>query len=279
MAYLSEEVHPQSIGLAMGLTIGGNGLGGMIGRIVAALIADALSWRYAIGAIGALGLLATFVFWRTLPPSRHFTPRPLRIAALLTTFWEQLRDPRLVPLYAEGFLVMGSFVTAYNYVTYHLLEPPYSLSHAVVGSIFVVYLVGIFSSGWIGSLAGRAGRARMLLLMLGLMLAGVGLTMLRPLPLVVVGIATLTFGFFAAHSVASAWVGLRATHAKAQAAALYLFFYYMGSSVAGSAGGVFWARGAWPGVVAFVAAMLVAGLLIALPLRRGPATAPAIVHG
>ena len=153
------------------------------------------------------------------------------------------------------------------------------MSHAVVGSIFVVYLVGIFSSGWIGSLAGRAGRARMLLLMLALMLAGVGLTMLRPLAFVVFGIATVTFGFFAAHSVASAWVGLRATHAKAQAAALYLFFYYMGSSVAGSAGGVFWARGAWPGVVGFVATMLVAGLLIALPLRRGPATAPAIAHG
>src|SRR4051812_22553426 len=83
MAYLSEEVHPQSIGLAMGLTIGGNGLGGMLGRLVASSLADALSWRYSIGAIGALGLVAAFVFWRALPPSRHFTPRPLRAGALV----------------------------------------------------------------------------------------------------------------------------------------------------------------------------------------------------
>src|SRR6185503_3465475 len=129
--------------------------------------------------------------------------------------------------------------------------------------------VGIFASAWIGSLAGRAGRARMLLLMVALMLVGIGLTLLRPLVFVIAGITTVTFGFFAAHSVASAWVGLRATHAKAQAAALYLFFYYMGSSVAGSVGGVFWTLRAWGGVAGFIAVMLVAALLIALPLRRG----------
>ena len=61
----------------MGLTIGGNGLGGMIGRIVASLITDALSWRYAIGAVGLLGLVATFVFfWPVImadTSSRSFT--------------------------------------------------------------------------------------------------------------------------------------------------------------------------------------------------------------
>ncbi len=279
MAYLSEEVHPQSIGLAMGLTIGGNGLGGMFGRLIASSLADVLSWRYSVGAIGALGLVAAFVFWRALPPSRHFTPRPLRALALTESLWAQLRDVRLVPLYAEGFLLSGSFVTTYNYVTYHLLAPPYSLSQTVVGAIFVVYPVGIVASAWIGALAGRAGRGRMLLSMLALMAVGVSLTLLLPLVWVVIGIATVTFGFFAGHSVASAWVGLRATHAKAQAAALYLFFYYMGSSVAGSAGGIAWARGRWPGVVAFVATMIVAALVIAVPLQRGAVTDPATAHG
>src|SRR4029077_8073445 len=82
MAYLSEEVHPNSIGLAMGLAIGGNGLGGMTGRLLTALVADLLSWRWALAVMGTLGVAATLVVWRTLPPSRHFKPHPLRIGAL-----------------------------------------------------------------------------------------------------------------------------------------------------------------------------------------------------
>ena len=262
MAYLSEEIDPGSIGLAMGLAIGGNGLGGMIGRLLTALLTDVLSWRWAVGAIGVLGLVAAAIFWRTLPPSRHFVARPLRFASLMRGFGEQFADPRLLVLFAEGFLLMGAFVTTYNYATYHLADPPYSLSHAAVGLIFIVYLGGIFASAWIGARADRAGRGRMLLSMAALMLAGVGLTTLRPLWCVVAGISVVTFGFFGGHSVASSWVGLRAHRAKAQAAAMYLFFYYMGSSVAGAAGGLFWDRWRWPGVAGFVAAML--GMAIGL---------------
>jgi YNFM family putative membrane transporter len=261
----------------VGLMIGGNGLGGMAGRIATALVADAFGWRYALGGIGVLGLIATVIFWRILPPSRHFHPRPLRAGALLRTFGEHLRNPKLVPLFAQGFLLMGTFVTSYNYVTYHLLAPPYQLSHAAVGSIFVVYLVGIFASAWIGALAHRAGRARMLALMIGLMLAGIVLMTLPLVAAIVAGIAVLTFGFFGAHSVASTWVGLRAPHSKAQAAALYLFFYYVGSSLAGSMGGVFWDRWGWIGVISFVVAMISAALTAVAFLR--PVTVPATAPG
>jgi YNFM family putative membrane transporter len=264
MAYLSEEVHPNSIGLAMGLAIGGNGLGGMIGRLLTSLLTDLLTWRWAVGTIGMLGIVATVIFWQTLPPSRHFVARPLRARALLQTFGEQLRNPRLIALYATGFLLMGAFVSTYNYASYHLLDPPYSLSQAAVGLIFVVYLVGIFASAWIGSLADRAGRGRMLLLMATIMLCGIGLTVLSPVWCVVAGIATVTFGFFGGHSVASSWVGLRAHRAKAQASALYLFFYYMGASVAGAAGGVAWDHWRWNGVAGFVAMLLAAAIGIAI---------------
>lgn len=263
MAYLSEEVHPTSIGFAMGLAIGGNGLGGMMGRLMTSFITDVSSWRFALGAIGLLGVVATAITWRTMPPSRHFVGRPLQARVLMRTFWEQLRDPALVGLYAAGFLLMGGFVTTYNYATYHLLAPPYRLSQSAAGSIFVVYLVGIFASAWIGSLADRVGRGRMLVAMAATMLAGVVLTALGSLVLVILGIAVVTFGFFGGHTVASSWIGLRATQAKAQASGLYFFFYYMGSSVAGAVGGIFWDRIGWPGVASFVAALVLAALVIA----------------
>jgi YNFM family putative membrane transporter len=268
MAYLSEEVHPNSIGFAMGLAIGGNGLGGMMGRLITSFITDLWSWRVALGAIGLLGIVATVITWRTMPPSRHFVARPLRARPLMLTFWQQLRDPALVGLYAAGFLLMGAFVTTYNYATYHLLSPAYRLSQSAAGSIFVVYLVGIFASAWIGSLADRVGRGRMLVVMAAIMLAGVALTALAPLVMVIVGIAVVTFGFFGGHTVASSWIGLRARHAKAQASGLYFFFYYMGSSVAGAVGGIFWDKAGWPGVAGFVAILVAIALTIAVRESR-----------
>lgn len=270
MAYLSEEVDPGSIGLAMGLAIGGNGLGGMLGRLATALITDWFGWRYAVGTIGVLGIISTVIFWKTLPPSRHFVPRSAHVGHMLRTFGRQLREPKLVTLFAMGFLLMGGFVTSYNYVTYHLIDPPYSLSHAAVGFIFVTYLVGIFASAFVGSRADRVGRGRMLALMTLVELAGVGLMALRPLWAVVLGIATVTFGFFGGHSVASSWVGLRASTAKAQAAALYLFCYYVGASIAGAAGGAAWDHWRWPGVELFIGSLLVAGLAIAASNIRRP---------
>ena len=106
------------------------------------------------------------------------------------------------------------------------------------------------------------------------MLAGLGLTLLRPLAASIAGIAVLTFGFFGAHSVVSSWVSRRALQAKAQASSLYLFFYYLGSSVAGSCGGFFWSAWGWPGVAALVGALLILALLIALRLAALPPLTP-----
>ncbi len=58
MTYVNEEVHPKSVGLAMGLFIGGNAIGGMAGRLLTGLLTDLGHWRFAMAMIGVLGLLA-----------------------------------------------------------------------------------------------------------------------------------------------------------------------------------------------------------------------------
>jgi len=266
MAYLSEEMDYRSVGLAMGLYIGGSGVGGMAGRFVTGYLTDIASWRVALATIGCFGLLSAVIFWRTLPPSAHFIPSRLAAKQLRAAFLDHLSDEGLPWLFAEGFLLMGSFVTTYNYISYRLIAPPYRLSQTAVGSIFAVYVVGIASSAWIGDLASRLGRRKVFWATTVLMLAGVLLTLLQPLGWIICGIATLTAGFFGAHSVASSWVGLRARHSKAQAAALYLFFYYLGSSIVGSSGGFFWAAAGWRGVVSFTGSLLAVALLISLRL-------------
>ena len=88
--------------------------------------------------------------------------------------------------------------------------------------------------------------------------------------LIVTGMAIVTFGFFGGHSIVSSWVGRRAGGAKAQASSTYLFTYYMGSSAAGAAGGLFYAGHGWNGVALFVGALAAVGLLIAWRLYHVP---------
>ena len=49
---------------------------------------------------------------------------------------------------------------------------------------------------------------------------------------------------------------------------MYLFSYYMGSSIAGASGGLFYAAHGWTGVAVFVGALVLIGLLIAWRLYR-----------
>jgi YNFM family putative membrane transporter len=270
MTYLSEEMDIESIGLGMGLYISGSAIGGMGGRLVTGVLTDFVSWRIGVAVVGVIGLLAGWVFARSLPPSRHFVRQPLRLSALRGRFAGVLHDPGLPWMFLEGFLLLGAFVTVYNYLGYRLLAPPYNLSQAVVGLIFGIYLVGTFSSPWMGHLAGKLGRRKVLWTAVALMFAGVLLTLTRPLALIMLGIVALTFGFFGGHSIVSSWVGRRAGAAKAQASSLYVCSYYIGSSVAGWGGGLFYAWQGWNGVGAFVGALMLVALLVAWRLYRLP---------
>ncbi|UUZ50180.1 MFS transporter [Massilia sp. B-10] len=53
MAYLAREIEAYSLGLSMGVYIGGTAVGGMVGRLVASLISDFFSWRLSMAVIGA----------------------------------------------------------------------------------------------------------------------------------------------------------------------------------------------------------------------------------
>ncbi|WP_263261950.1 MFS transporter [Pseudomonas sp. RIT-PI-S] len=270
MTYLSEEIHPEHIGLAMGLYIGGNAIGGMSGRLILGVLIDYVSWHTATLVIGALALAAAVVFVKVLPPSRNFRSRTLNPRSLLDGFMVHFRDAGLPWLFLEAFLLMGGFVTLFNYIGYRLLAAPYALSQALVGLLSVVYLAGIYSSAQVGALADKYGRRKVFWVAIAVMLLGLLLTLLPALGTILCGMLVFTFGFFGAHSVASSWIGRRAIHAKGQASSLYLFSYYLGSSLAGTLGGIAWHYGGWNGIGLFIGSLLVAALAVAVKLARLP---------
>jgi YNFM family putative membrane transporter len=273
MAYLNEEIEAKSIGYSMGLYIAGSASGGMFGRVAASMLADHLSWRAAIGVIGAACLLMAFEFKRRLPPSRNFRPRDFDLWATAVAGWHHLCDPALARLFLTAFLLMGSFVSVYNYLGYRLLSPQFGLGHTALSFIYALYVVGMFSSVTMGKLADRFGRRQVLWMAVLTMLAGLLLTLADNLAAMVPGIAMLTFGFFGSHSVASSWVGRRATEHRALASAIYLFAYYLGSSLVSPLSGALWKSGGWTGIVMALSGCLIVCLLIAVDLRRIPVKA------
>jgi YNFM family putative membrane transporter len=270
IAYLGDEIAPGSQGRAMGLYIAGSAFGGMCGRFLAGLVSEWLGWRYGLAALGLVGSVAALLFWRTLPPARHFRPQPVALAPLVGETRQILADPGLRSLFAIAALLMGCFVALYNFLGFRLVAAPYALTPSAIGAIFLLYAVGSFSSAWSGRLSDRIGRRNVLWIMVATMAAGLAATLASALPLIIAGVAVFTFGFFGAHTAASGWVSRRATERRALAAALYLACYYLGGSAIGSLAGLAWDHGRWPGLVAALAAGLTLVLALALYLRQIP---------
>ena len=269
MTYLAEEIEPRGLGGAMGLYLAGNAFGGRAGRVVTGTIAEFFSWRPALAAVGILGLIAATGFLYLLPPSRNFTPRKGFDIAFHAKAWGgHFGNPALPLLFAIGFLVMGSFVTVYNYAGFRLVAAPYNLSQTELGLIFTAYLFGIVASWAAGLFGDRIGH--FVVLPAGVLIAALGavVTLATSLPLIILGIILVTIGFFVTHSVASALVGRLAHGAKGHASSLYLLAYYLGSSIAGSLGGYFWLADGWNAVVVFILIMLAVCLVSAFAVAR-----------
>jgi len=276
-AYLREELHPGTYARAAGLYIGGTALGGMTGRLVTGVVADLAGWRWALAAVALLGLACAGVVALTLPASRNFTPAPARAGHLALMTRRALSDPALLGLYAIGACSMGAFVAVYNAMGFRLTAAPFHLSLGIAGLVFLVYPIGTVSSAIAGRMAERFSRRAVVPAGCLITAAGVLLTLPGSLPVIIGGLAVMTAGFFSVHGVASGWVPARAHAggvASGQAASLYLFAYYLGSSLFGSLAGPAWTLGAWPLVVALALALVVLTGLLTAWLRRTPALAP-----
>lgn len=264
MAYLGEEISASSRGKVMGMYIAGNALGGMFGRFLSAVVTQYSNWHYGLAALALVGIICTLLFWKLLPQARHFKTRSLAPGALWIDVRRIYADPGLPWLFTTAFLIMGAFVSIYNYLGFRLSEAPYNLGPAAIGTVFLLYALGSASSALAGYLVDQYGRGKIMLAMIGAMALGVLATLDSQLPVIICGLALFTFGYFATHAIASGWVGFRAGERRGLVSALYLSSYYLGSSFLGSTSGPLWTHYRWPGMV--VGLMVCVGLVFAIGL-------------
>jgi len=268
MTYIGEEIAQKDIGFAMGLYISGTAIGGMGGRLIAGVLVDFISWQSATYIIGFLNFIIACLFYLLLPKSEHFKPFPFRFSRFKAAFEQNLKDSKLRILFAQGFILMGCLVTVFNYISYHLLEAPFHLSQTWIGLISIAYLAGIYSSPKAARWGFQYGRAKVLPVLLLSMIIGLFITLISSIWAILLGLTIFTFSFFAAHSTASSWVSVQAVQYRAVASSLYLFCYYMGSSLLGSSGGLVWEHFGWIGINLSVGVVLVIGFALAIHLMK-----------
>ena len=275
VTYIGEEWPPDRVALIMSFYVSGTALGGFIGRISAGILADRFSWRVSFIALGAASLVGA-ARGRSMAASRsspHFAR--IRGSDLLLHFPDQVqamfRNRRLVATFAVGFNVLFSLVGVFTWITFYLSAAPFSLSITALSSLFFVYLIGLVVTPAAGYLITRVGLRAGIGGAISCSIAGVLLTLVHSLPIVILGLAMLSSGVFIAQTASQSHLRVAAPPgARVTAAGIYITCYYLGGTAAGVVPGAFWAFGKWPACVAFIVAMQLVALAIALIGWRTP---------
>lgn len=262
IGFIGEEAKAGAAERAIGLYVAGTTIGGLSGRLGAGMLDGVLGWRIAVAAVGTAGLLLALVFAAIAPPGARFERRRRTLRSIAGAVQRLLRDRQIRVALALSFLLMGGFVSLYNYAGFHLREAPFSLSSSAASAVFLLYLAGTAGATIFARIAAKRNPLSLLPWPILCFAGGTALTLVSWLPAFIVGLGFATAGFFGAHAVASGIVSRYAGADRTQGASLYLLTYYAGSSVLGTASGFTWRAAGWPGVV--VSVLLLIGLTLAI---------------
>ena len=245
LAYLSDEIEPGKIGLAISLYLSGNTIGGMTGRVAGSLLAGWGGWQQAVWAIGITSLLLGFLFYWKIPASSQVSQNSISIKEKLQQMKDLLSKRLFIGMYLIAALAMGVFVSVYNYISIQLESPRYGLPHQMIAMIFVMYLTGVAGSIIVGKLSDKHRPERLLRYSLILLGAGLSMLLIPRLWALIAGLGILTFAFFSTHTIASRIVSVNASRSKSSATSIYWLSYYAGSSIIGSLTGIILTRFGW----------------------------------
>jgi len=263
LAYLTEEVEISSVALAISMYLSGNTIGGMSGRISTTILAGEYGWKTAVMIIGIISLILGLSFWKIFPNSRFFHPQKIDYSLKIKQMRKFLSDPFLLSLFCIAAFIMGTFVSIYNYLSFRLEAPPFSLSHYFIALIFLMYIFGVFGTMLTSYLSKYYEKRNILKYFILIMFISLLLFYSQNIYLLISGLALFTLSFFSAHTMASQMVAIRAKYGKSSATSMYWLFYYFGSSILGSGTGYLLHSTSWNIFVSLLACILFISFLLA----------------
>jgi YNFM family putative membrane transporter len=265
MAYISEEFPPAAIGRMMGIYVGSMVAAGFTGRVLSGVLSGLYGWRTTFVVFGLFNIAGAFLLLRFLPPGRF--RRGTAIRESFAAMPRHLQKRRLLGAFIIAFMLFFTFTGAFTYITFYLSAPPFRLSTVQLGLIFVVYITGVLSPV-AGALSERFGRKKIMGAGLWLATAGISLTAVHSLAMIMAGLLLLCAGLFSTQPAASAYIGDNAQEGKGSATSLYLFSYYIGGSAGAFFPGFLWDSYGWPGVMGVCYAALAFSFVSLVTLCR-----------
>ncbi len=242
MAYISEEFAGAHVGRAMSAYVSGTVLGGFGGRFISGIVAHHLQWEHAFIVIGLINLVGAVVVQHYLPKPKHFV-RATDWHNSVREALQHLHNVRLLAVFGMAFSVLFCLVGAFTYANFYLALPPWQLNSEQLGSIFFVYLLGVIVTPLSGRFLDRYGMRPTAVGAFAMAAIGLLLTLCRPLPLIIAGLALFSSGIFIFQAVGTVQTGIVAGKARSSAAGLYVTFYYVGGSLGAIVTGWTWVSG------------------------------------
>lgn len=273
VAYIGEELSPKEATAVTGFYTSGSSLGGFTGRLLTGALADAVNWRFALCVLAAMTVVGAVVVAKLLPRERNFV-KSTGLVASGRQMLGHFRNPQLVATFAVGFGVLFNFLATFTYISFRLAAPPYNMSPTLLGIIFVTYLSGTALTPLTGRFVGRFGRRGFVMIVIGIWLAGIALTLLEPVWLILVGLSVSACCGMLCQAVSTGYVAITAQAGRSSAVGLYVTSFYLGGSFGAGIGGVAWTVGGWPACVGMIAIMLAIMAAIVAVTWRAPQPQP-----
>ncbi len=262
VAYIGAEWPASEATAVTGTFIAATAVGGFGGRMITAALAEPIGWREALLADAAITALCAVIVIALLPRERSFV-HGTTLATSLRQMMKHVRNPRLLATFGVGFGIMFNFLAAFTYLGFRLAAPPFSLSTAAIGAVFVTYLISIVTAPFTGLLVSRLGRRNFGMIALSVWLCGILLTLAPSLPVIILGLFMITGSGFYVQVCCQSFVATNAREGNSSAVGLYVTSFYIGGSFGGFVPGLLWNTTGWPGVVWLIVGMLLvmAGLV------------------
>jgi len=267
ITYLAEHCQPEETAGALAAYVTGVVASNLIGRLIATFVVSEAGIAANFYVFALMNLAGALLTWRALSAGAPMMRAATQAGMHFWSAWgTHLRDARLLRCYAIGFLILFAFIGVFTYIGFVLVKPPFAVSMAGLGLIFLCFAPSMVTTPLAGGITSRVGTRMAMPASLLLAVGGLALMLLPNLWAVFAGLVLVALGTFFAQAVATGYVGRAASHERAAASGLYLAFYYAGGLVGASVIGQLFDRIGWAAAVAGSGAALLIAAVIGLGL-------------